>query len=62
MDGVYGVEEVRQADAVGFRDEAKEGAVCGKLPGTFILDKRKRLLILPVDQPGAEVSLCRFVG
>jgi hypothetical protein len=67
MNREHGVEEVRQADAVGFRDEAEEGAVAVEAPGSARFDHCEARLVVAVEDLvgdaaiGAAVDECEGI-
>ena len=50
VDGQHGVEEVRQPNAEGLRDEPEEGAVSVEAPRPALLDDLQAGLVVPVEQ------------
>ncbi|HEX7602594.1 MAG TPA: hypothetical protein VF316_13350 [Polyangiaceae bacterium] len=48
MDREHGVEQVREADPVGFRDEAEQRAVAVEAPRPTLLDDLEPRLVEPV--------------
>ena len=51
------IEEMREADALGFGHEAEEGAVAVEAPGTALLNNFKARFIMPVEE-----SVCHLPG
>jgi hypothetical protein len=56
------IEQVREVDAVRFRDQAKETAVAVETPGPALLDDLKARLIMAVEQLVGDAPSGIFIG
>lgn len=62
VDREHGVEQVREADPVGFGDEAEERTVAVEAPGTALLDDLEARFVVPIEELVGDLARGRLVG
>ena len=62
MDGQHRIEQVREADALRFGNQAEQRTITVKTPRAALLDDFQRGLVIPIEKLVGNLAVGGFVG